>query len=258
MAPSINRTAIVLNLTAFFAFVVLCEMTQVPMIQEDILKRCQDAFMTHGIPIQGLSVEGRDVVLKGLPQSEIISSRTYSLAAGLNGVRDVRTKVVHQDSVTADEKVLAPVASTRQRELQDKIDRLLDNREIEFSPDSAELTPASEKVLDEVSRYLTEDRGFRCEIWVYASPDPGQGVTRAMLRALSTEDFLIGKGIAEWRLSAYALKFGGQEQGLSPKDLGSRQGEDQTAVPAAPAGSLNLAAQRRRADRMVDLVVKAS
>jgi outer membrane protein OmpA-like peptidoglycan-associated protein len=254
MAPSINRTAVFLNLATFLAFVLLCEVTQAPMIQEDVLKRCQDAFMAHGIPIQGLSVEGRDVVLRGLPQSEIVSSRTYSLAAGLSGVRAVRTDVVKQMPAPSEEKVAASAASERQREIQDRIDGLLGKQKIDFRPDGAQLTLASEKVLDEASRYLSEAPSLRCEIWVYANESPAarQSVMWAMLRALSTEDYLIGKGIAEWRLSTYALREGDKGQ-----DGAQKVGQEESAVPAAPASSLSFMAGRRRLNRTVDLVVRA-
>lgn len=207
------------------------------MIQNDISKRCQDVFRTNGIPIQGLSVKGRDVDLSGLPESEIISSRTRSLVADVNGVRDVRTHILHELPTATDEKHLEPSANTQQREVQDKIDRLLDNRQIGFRADSAVLTPESQKVLDEVAKYLSEAPSLRCEIWGHENEfhDARQGVVWALLRALSTEDYLIGRGIAEWRLSTHAIRAGQKSQGSSQ-------------FPAA---------QGRRSDRAVDLVVKA-
>jgi hypothetical protein len=74
----------------------------------------------------------------------------------------------------------------------------------------------------------------------------------AMLRALSTEDYLIGKGVAEWRLSTYALRAGDKAQ-----DGAQNVPQEESAVPAAPESSLSLVARRRRLDRTVDLVVKA-
>jgi outer membrane protein OmpA-like peptidoglycan-associated protein len=237
MAPSINRTAVILNLTVFFGFAVLCVAIEAPMIQEDILKRCQDAFMMNSIPIQGLSVRGRDVVLSGLPESEIMSSRAHFLVADLKGVRDVRTNVVHEMPTAAEENDLEPSAGARQREIQNRIDRLLDNRQIGFRPDSAVLTPEGQKVLDEVAKYLSDAPSLRCEIWGYDNElqDARQGVVWALLRALSTEDYLIGRGIAEWRLSTHAVRAGEEARKAAP-------------FPGA---------QGRRSDRGVDLVVKA-
>ncbi len=192
--------------------------------------------MTNGLPpevLNGLNVDGRDVVLSGLPDSEILSSRSRSVVAGLSGVRDVRTNVVDEMPPLAPAGGLQPATSTRQQAVQAKIDHLLDSQAIGFKADSAVLTPESETILDQVAKNLSEAPSLRCEIRGYGAgtSDARQNSVLPLRRALATEDYLIAKGIAEWRLSTQAFRSG--------QAAGSRSAES------------------RRKDRVVDLVVEA-
>jgi outer membrane protein OmpA-like peptidoglycan-associated protein len=179
-------------------------------------------------------VSGRDVLLNGFPESEIMSPQTRSVVAGVKGVRTVRRKVLRETEVAPQERDLDPGETAQQREVQERIDHRLDNQTACFRADSAVLTPDGQKALDEISRFLSEAPSLRCEIRGYGdkSRTPGEGGVLALRRALATEDYLISKGIAEWRLSAHAF--------------GSTAG----AARVEPA-------EGRRSDLMIDLVVKA-
>lgn len=218
---------------------MICIGTQVPLIQRDILKRSQDALLMHRIPIGGVAVDGRDVVLSGGADSAITTARARLLVEEVSGVRSVRTKVFsgYRSSASSDaaglsshsESALLDAAANKQpKNVQNEIDRVLDSQSITFAPDSAVLTPESEVVLNKIAIYLAEAPNLACEIRGYDSHpwEARQNWVLALQRALSTEDYLESKGIAEWRLSTHAFQIGEGTEG-------------------------------RRTDRVVDLVVKA-
>ncbi len=167
----------------------------------------------HGIPIDGLSVDGRDVVVRGPIGSAITSPETRAVLASVKGVRGVHA-VLSATTTMHNDRTLEPDSSAAQRELQDKIDRILENQDIAFNTESTVLTPESELALAKVARLLAEAPGLRCEIRAY---DGQRGESRqtsaiALRRALVTEDYLVSRGIEEWRLSAHAFQTGEGER----------------------------------------------
>jgi outer membrane protein OmpA-like peptidoglycan-associated protein len=238
MAPPLNRTGIILNLLAFLGFSVFCISTEAPLIQQDILKRCQDALLTHRISIRGLAVDGRDVILSGGPDAAITSFRARFALEGVLGVRTVRTRLLSDGQSTTGSQgaasevvdgnpVLEPPTSGQQT-AQIKIDAILQRQPISFKTDLATLTPQAEQALDEIASILSASPNLFCDIRGYDSHprEARQNWVLALQRALATEDYLQAKGIADWRLSTQALQTGESSDG-------------------------------RQTDRIVDLVVKA-
>lgn len=231
MAPPLNRTAILLDLTAFVGVSVFCIITQAPLIQQDILKRSQDALLTHRIQIRGLAVDGRDVVLNGTADAAIASVRAQRIVEEVAGVRRVRIEVLEGTQANSPgslESGLESATEGQQKDVQAKIDSVLENQSITFQTDSAVLTAESEAVLNKIIVYLKETPNLACEIRGYNSQPRGarQDWVMAFQRALATEDYLEARGIADWRLSTRAFQTG--EGG-----------------------------EVRRTDRVVDLVVRA-
>lgn len=231
MAPAINRTAVFLELAAFLGVSAFCIATQPPLLQQDILKRCQDALLVRHLPIRGLSVDGRDVVLTGSPDSPILSPQALQAVNSVPGVRSVKTVSsgnaeprTPSDDPTAPASVeppsaLTPATAAQQQDVQLKIDRLLAAESINFKPDTAVLTVESSLVLDKIVSYLTEAPSLSCEIRGYDSQprEYRQNWVLALQRALATEDYLESKGIAAWRLSTHAFQVG-QETAGRPSD----------------------------------------
>lgn len=215
MAPAVNRTALVLNLTAFVGFSVFCVSTQAPLMQQDILVRCRETLVRHRIPVDGLTVNGRDVILSGPPDSAITNSATQSVIAAVRGVRDVRVNVSYSENSHSIKTGLEAPRNQQQHDLQTKIDGVLENQGIAFKTESTVLTADSAVALDKIASYLSEATNMRCEIRGYDNhpKDSRQIWVLAMQRALATEDYLVGKGIAEWRLSAHAFQSGEGSEG---------------------------------------------
>lgn len=222
-----RRPSILLNLTAFLGFGIFCLVMQAQLIQQDVLKRCRDALLAHRIRIDGLSVDGRDVVLYGPEGAAITSPQTHKVIATVRGVRSVRV-VISEGQPTRNDGELEPAGSAGQRAVQDKIDQLLSSEPIAFVRNSTTLTPTSQILVTKLSAYLAEAPDLRCEIRVYDNypRESRQYRVLALLRAQAIEDYLASKGIARSRLSTQALQ-------------------------------PNEAAEARPKDRLVDLIVRA-
>jgi outer membrane protein OmpA-like peptidoglycan-associated protein len=222
MARPLNRTAIGLNLAAFAGVTLFCLSTDAPLIQQDILRRCQETLLIHRVPIRGLAVDGRDVTLSGGAQSAILSPRVRGAVQRLNGVRVVRTQVLAGNLTAAGDvsKESPGQLPLEPEDVQKKIDRILENQVISFKADSSQsetsaLTPESEAALDKIASDLAQAPGVLCEIRGYDSEAAGerQNWVLALQRALATEDYLESKGIADWRLATRAFHLGEGTQG---------------------------------------------
>jgi len=212
MAVPLNRPAIVINLAAFLGVGVFCVSTDAPLIQQDILKRCQDILLMHRVSIRGLAVDGRDVLLSGDAQSPILSPVILSAVEHVRGVRVVKTRVLSASSPSSGNSLPAnsvPVGA-KPEDIQRKIDQVLENQGISFKTDTTTLTPESELALDKIATYLAGAPGLVCEIRGYDSQTQAlhQNWVLALQRALAAEDYLEGKGIPDWQLSTRAIHSG--------------------------------------------------
>jgi outer membrane protein OmpA-like peptidoglycan-associated protein len=193
----------------------LCIAIRAPLIEEDIAARCRAALIAHQIKPEGLSVSGRDVLLTGTETSAIASEETRILLEHVKGVRLVKVQYASVEPSGAyagprqDEQVDA-----RARVIQEMINAVLQNERVEFKPDSATLTPRSRIVLDSIVSILSRAPNLRCEIRgiSQASSNEQHDWMMSLQRALATEDYLVGKGVADWRLSAQAFRTGAGAQ----------------------------------------------
>jgi outer membrane protein OmpA-like peptidoglycan-associated protein len=203
MEAPLNLRAIYLTLAATVGVGVLYISVEAPKIQQDILGRCQDALTTHRISSDGLSVDGRDVLLSGPTDSAIVSARAYAAVEEVSGVRVVTTRIL-PGSALSGPALAGTGGSTVEKEIQAKIDGVLQNQSIGFKADSTLLTAESELALDRIASYLAEAPTLLCEIRGYDSkpPEDRQTWVLTLQRALATEDYLESKGIANWRLAA--------------------------------------------------------
>jgi outer membrane protein OmpA-like peptidoglycan-associated protein len=230
MAPRLNRTAIFLNLAAFLGVSVFCVSTDAPMIQQDILKRCQDTLLMRRVSIRGLAVDGRDVRLSGGAQEPIVSPAVVSAVQHVAGVGTVETVVQKGGSANAGPPNSA-ASQARAEDIQRKIDEVLENQGISFKTDTTTLTRESELALDKIATYLAGAPGMLCEIRGYDIQTPAgrQNWVLALQRALAVEDYLEGKGIPDWQLSTRAFHAGemaGERRALRPLDFLVQEKED--------------------------------
>jgi outer membrane protein OmpA-like peptidoglycan-associated protein len=195
------------------------------LIQDDILKRCQDVLRLNRIPIAGLTVDGRDVLVTGPPNSPIVSSRALLALEKVTGVRIVRAQITYGTDGTsgnpgapsgASEAAPArPADLALEKEIQARIDAELTASGIQFRSDTATLTAESELLLDKIATHLTENPRLACEIRGLDSQprEIRQNWVLALQRALATEDYLETKGISDARLSTRVLEAGQASDG---------------------------------------------
>ncbi len=219
MASQLNRTAIILTLAASVGVSILSISFKAPIIQQDILKRCQDALAMNRISIKGLAVDGRDVILSGPYGSDITSPLARTIVNRVSGVRVVMTHVLpgteamnpdNTDDDGDDASAPPSPASLAQQDIQEKIDGLLDNPGITFKTDTATLSADSQASLEKIAGYLSLAPNLICEIRAFDMPSAARRENWALAfqRALATQDYLEMRGIADWRLSTRAFHVG--------------------------------------------------
>jgi outer membrane protein OmpA-like peptidoglycan-associated protein len=189
-----RKIALSAAILGFGLFCVFCLRVHSGEIQQDVATRVAAALTARHIPLQGLSVYGRDVTLSGPTASPEISADTQKLVAGIEGVRVVNVRI---DESLPDARTIG-VKGDAQR----KLDSLLASGVVEFNPASAQLTPQGRRVLDQVAPLLAASPGLLCEIQGHTDSkgNPSANQALSLKRAVATKTYLVAKGIASERL----------------------------------------------------------
>jgi outer membrane protein OmpA-like peptidoglycan-associated protein len=204
-----SRISAGLCVAGFAVFSVLCIASHAPMIEQDVVTRCREVLAANHIKADGLSVSGRDVLLTGVEGSPLLNPETRVLLERVAGVRVVAAELVKPSAVSSpDQTKRDEPVSPQVRAVQDRINAMLGTQAIEFRADSSLLTPQSQGVLNAIVPLLAQSPTLRCEIRGYSkeAPDSQHAWMVTLQRALSTEDYLVSKGIADWRLSAQVFR----------------------------------------------------
>jgi len=189
-----RNIALSASLAAFGLFCFFCLRLHSREIQQDVSNRVSLVLAANHLPVQALSVDGRDVTLSGPPGAREISTDTQNLVAAIEGVRTVAVRTLES---APDTKTIGA-----QGETQRKLNALLALGVVEFDPDSSQLTPRGRAVLDRVAPLLAESPALFCEIQGHTDSrgNPKANQTLSLHRALSTKTYLAAKGIAAERL----------------------------------------------------------
>ncbi len=186
---------------AFGSLCFYCIHSHAPMIQQDVLGRVQGVLDAQHITKEGVSVDGRDVLLSGRAGSMQVAESTRSLVAATEGVRLalVHTTDAAPDASTSAAVVVAPGKT----ETQSKLDSLLAQDVVEFNPASADLTPHGRDVLDQVATMLAASPALFCEVQGHTDSQGNAESNSALSyrRAIETKNYLVNKGIAPERLT---------------------------------------------------------
>ena len=185
------------SLGGALAFCWFCIHHHAPSIQNDILDRTRQALTSAHIPVQGLSVDGRDVLLRGVHESSEIGAHAQQLAAAVWGVNSVHIEETPAPVVAL---VAAPMAVT---EVQNKLNEIVRLKSVEFQSGSAQLTPEGAAVLNQVAETLTKSSALTVSIAGHtdARGNSAANQTLSEARANSVKSYLIGKGVAGARMT---------------------------------------------------------
>ena len=197
-------------LLALGLFCFYCINMHAPMIQQDVTGRVVSVLAANHVSSQGLSVDGRDVLLTGPAGSAQVSEATQRLVGSTDGVRIVNVRTT--TDATPDASTV-----TARTETQGKLDSLLTQDVVEFNPASADLTAHGREVLDQVAPLLSAAPTALCEIQGHTD---SQGNAEANLalsfrRAIATKNYLVNKGISPERL---ITKGYGDTQPIAPNE----------------------------------------
>ena len=176
-----------------------CVTSHAPVIQEDILTRTRSALQAARIPTAGLSVDGRDVLLKGARGSREVSAEAQEIARRVWGVRDP----VRVEETAPPAAPLPGMIS----EVQNKINEIVRLKNIEFRSGSAELTANGSATLDEVAAALGRSTMLTVSIAGHTDSQ-GDAAANQLLseaRAAAVKTYLQSKGVAGQRMTTAGL-----------------------------------------------------
>ncbi len=182
-----------------------CVQHHAPMIQQDVSANVLNALNANHIPSGGISVDGRDVLLKGPAGSVQVSDATKKLVESVDGVHMANVSLIE---APPDARMAAAspgsTGTAAKVETQNKLDTLLAQDVVEFNPASADLTAHGQQVLDQVAAMLSGAPGFNCEIQGHTDSQGNEGANQTLSyrRAITTKNYLVNKGIAPDRLTA--------------------------------------------------------
>lgn len=167
---------------------LLCLWVHGKRIPPDITGRVSASLAAKGWdPSKILSVEGRDVILRGEIDGSTDRAQLVQTAQSIWGVRTVTDRMVAK-------------ASTK--ELLEKAKTDLALQRIQFDLGSAELTEAGKRVLDELATRLQQAPKMKLEVAAHtdSTGTPSYNLDLSNRRADAVVQYLGSKGIAADRL----------------------------------------------------------
>jgi outer membrane protein OmpA-like peptidoglycan-associated protein len=184
-----------LALVAGIGFCIYCVGHHAPMIQADILGRTKVAFETARLNAGAVSVDGRDVLLRGYKGSPEISADAQAKAYAVWGVRTVRVEEIPLPA--------APPPPAAVTQVQTKIDEIIRLKNVEFLTASANLTPMGQATLNDVAAALAKAPDMQVAIAGHTDSQGRADANRALsqARADSVKAYLTAKGIAAARMT---------------------------------------------------------
>ncbi|MBM3796667.1 MAG: OmpA family protein [Acidobacteria bacterium] len=202
-----------LALLAGIGLCFCCVSHYAPMIQADILGRTKSAFQAAGLNPGAISVDGRDVLLRGYKGLPEISPDAQARALAVWGVRDP----VRIEEIPLPAPVAPPPPPAAVTQVQTRIDEIIRLKNVEFLTASANLTPVGQATLNEVVAALAKAPHMQAAIAGHTDSQGLADANRALsvARAQSVKAYLTAKGIAAARMTAVGF---GDTKPIAPND----------------------------------------
>ncbi|MFK8068652.1 MAG: OmpA family protein [Gammaproteobacteria bacterium] len=88
-----GRLLVVIGFVALAILAFLCINKHSPRIEDDLVKRTQQALLSEDIEFADVGIDGRDLILTGVAPNEVLRERTAELASMVKGVRTVNNQI---------------------------------------------------------------------------------------------------------------------------------------------------------------------
>lgn len=205
-----NRFLIILlGLLALAILGYFCVYKQWPEIQDDVNTRTHAALAEQGLDQVIISTNGRDIILAGEVATNAIKQQAEDHAINVVGVRTVDNQLIVavskaepepvEEVIQAPEPIILPEYTCQQ-----EFDALLNNNQINFTTNSADIDSSSSELLSNLINVAKQCAEVNIEISGHTdsrgSADYNLGLSQA--RASSVMSYLINNGIETSRLSA--------------------------------------------------------
>jgi OOP family OmpA-OmpF porin len=196
-----RRIVLSIAILTFGLFCFFCVDFHSRMVERDISARAGQVLAANRASGVALSVDGRDVVLRGPASSREVADDAGKLIAALDGVRTVDVRLTSPPEALPDAKAISTETTT-----QSKLDALLAQRVVEFDPSSARLTARGRAVLDRVALLIASSPSLLCEVQGHTDSSGNSESNRKLSfkRAIATKNYLVNRGISPARLVAKA------------------------------------------------------
>jgi len=187
-----------LGLLLWVAMLWYCIPHDAHHIQHDLTGQSTALLAQQKISASGLTVDGRDVTLRGYGGTPEVSDGTVKLVAAIWGVRTVNREILKRPEPPK------PVVTQQQvHEAAASITGILKLQNVEFVTNSDRLTPLGQRTLNQVAGVLAKYPGMPVEIEGHTDSmgDPASNLELSRKRAAAVKQYLIEKGIAGGNLS---------------------------------------------------------
>jgi OmpA-OmpF porin, OOP family len=202
-------------LLALVGFAFYCVPRDAQQIQQDITARSTQALSgaNVAIPAGGLTVDGRDVTLKGPRGSAIVSDQTRDTVAKLWGVREP----VHVIITEPEPAPAPPPLPVEAKKLEVDLTQFLEGKNIRFDVNSDTIHPDGKVVLDQVFRILATAPAVAVDITGHTDSDGDakSNLDLSKRRAAAVKQYLVSRGIKAERLETEGF---GSTKPVAPND----------------------------------------
>ena len=204
-----KKLVIWLAILGFILLAILCICNSRDKIENDIKVRSMDAISD----IEGfdgdISVNGRDVTINGVINSEGLQTKLEQLLGSEFGVRKVFSNL----------KVEIPesIPDARLAAIQEELNKIIEFDNIEFQSNTAIILPAKSMIIDKTAKILKENQDISIEIAGHADSKGNEeyNIGLSQRRADAVLIQLVNRGIERSRLTAVGY---GSGQSIADND----------------------------------------
>jgi outer membrane protein OmpA-like peptidoglycan-associated protein len=220
--------AIALGIASLAVLLYLCVPRAATRIEDDLQQKAATALRRAGLPADGLSIDGRDAVLKGTPGSAQTSWQAQRILNSVDGIRKFQTQFIEPGKPD----LRTPGDPAQISKLQEELDSAA-KRGVSFEAGGTQLSPEGQQTLDSIAEVLSQYTQFEVEIQghVDMNGDPAVTMELGRRRAANARIYLIAKGVAPSQLTAVGYQAASKPGGKDSSGEAKQRIEFKVKVP---------------------------